>query len=46
MIKAGIKKEFMVFSRGFRLIGVIITIIGIIFFMRVPFLRAYIHKTK
>ena len=29
MIKAGIKKEFMVFSRGFRLIGVIITIIGI-----------------
>lgn len=29
MIKAGIKKEFMLFSRGFRLIGVIITIIGI-----------------
>lgn len=29
MIKTGIKKEFMLFSRGFRLIGVIITIIGI-----------------
>lgn len=29
MIKVGIKKEFMLFSRGFRLIGVIITIIGI-----------------
>ena len=29
MIKAGIKKEFMLFSCGFRLIGVIITIIGI-----------------
>ena len=29
MIKIGIKKEFMLFSRGFRLIGVIITIIGI-----------------
>ncbi len=29
MIKAGIKKEFLLFSRGFRLIGVIITVIGI-----------------
>lgn len=29
MIRAGIKKEFMLFSRGFRLIGVIITVIGI-----------------
>ncbi len=29
MIKTGIKKEFMLFSRGFKLLGVIITIIGI-----------------
>lgn len=29
MIKAGIKKELMLFTRGFKLLGVIVTIIGI-----------------
>lgn len=31
MIKSGIKKELMLFTRGFKLLGVIITIIGISF---------------
>ena len=29
MIKAGIKKELMLFARGFKLLGVIITIVAI-----------------
>ena len=29
MIKAGIKKELMLFTRGFKLLGVIITIVAI-----------------